>query len=130
MFQGTFAQRRTALVPPHAGRDMEETVQGSSGSTALKVPGATDASNTTATVLQGPYPPLEGEGPPADWVVVLAKRPGTRRTIVEIKEIEAEMRKMFPAERVVVFNGSLTISEGTPLNTHASQQFPHCVYTT
>lgn len=117
MFQDTFAQRRTAGLPDHSLAETKEIVQGSSVSSEIKAPDASDASAANTTV-QAPHQthegPQEGGIPPADWVVVLAKRPGTRRSIAEIKDIEAGMRRIFPSERVVVFNGSLTIAEGTP----------------
>lgn len=43
-----------------------------------------------------------------DWIVVLGKRYHTRG-LAESDEVEAYLRKRFPSERVVVFDGSLTI---------------------
>ncbi|GJP38391.1 hypothetical protein CLOM_g22834 [Closterium sp. NIES-68] len=51
---------------------------------------------------------------PADWVVVLAKRPGRKRAIINFAELESEVRRIFP-DRVVTFNGSLGILEARDL---------------
>jgi len=42
----------------------------------------------------------------------VSRRPGTRRVIVQSAEIEARLRDMFPPSRVIVFNGTLRITQG------------------
>lgn len=49
---------------------------------------------------------------PDDWVVVLAKRPGNDRKLEGSEEILSEMERLFGAERVKIFDGSLSILEG------------------
>ncbi|CAI5498311.1 unnamed protein product [Closterium sp. Naga37s-1] len=51
---------------------------------------------------------------PADWVVVLAKRPGRKRAIINFAELESAVKKIFP-DRVVTFNGSMGILEARDL---------------
>ncbi|CAI6005782.1 unnamed protein product [Closterium sp. NIES-65] len=51
---------------------------------------------------------------PADWVVVLAKRPGKKPAIINFAELESAVKKIFP-DRVVTFNGSMGILEATRL---------------
>ncbi|CAI5471406.1 unnamed protein product [Closterium sp. Yama58-4] len=51
---------------------------------------------------------------PADWLVVLAKRPGRKRSIINFAELESAVRKIFP-DRVVMFNGSMGILEARDL---------------
>ncbi|CAI5536001.1 unnamed protein product [Closterium sp. Naga37s-1] len=50
-------------------------------------------------------------GAPADWVVVLAQRYNTR-ALEQHGEVEELLCSLFPRERVVVFDGSLRISDG------------------
>ncbi|CAI7788599.1 unnamed protein product [Closterium sp. NIES-54] len=51
---------------------------------------------------------------PADWVVVLAKRPGRKRAIINFAELESAVKKIFP-NRVVTYNGSMGILEARDL---------------
>ncbi|CAI5471405.1 unnamed protein product [Closterium sp. Yama58-4] len=51
---------------------------------------------------------------PADWLVVLAKRPGRKRAIINFAELESAVRKIFP-DRVMTFNGSMGILEARDL---------------
>lgn len=71
-----------------------------------------------STVLYCPVPFADDEMGriPEDWVVVVAQRPGPKRAIVGIKEIEEQVIAMFPPHRVAVFTGSMPILEGTPLH--------------
>ncbi|CAI5977426.1 unnamed protein product [Closterium sp. NIES-64] len=50
---------------------------------------------------------------PSNWVVVLAKRPKSRRrSMTNFQEVEEEVVRWFGHDRVVVFNGSLQILQG------------------
>ncbi|CAI7788601.1 unnamed protein product [Closterium sp. NIES-54] len=51
---------------------------------------------------------------PADWVVVLAKRPGKKRAIINFAELESAVKRIFP-DRVVTYNGSMGILEARDL---------------
>ncbi|CAI7930689.1 unnamed protein product [Closterium sp. NIES-54] len=51
---------------------------------------------------------------PSDWVVVLAKRPGRKRAIINFAELESAVKRIFP-DRVVMFNGSMGILEARDL---------------
>ncbi|CAI5478872.1 unnamed protein product [Closterium sp. Yama58-4] len=53
-------------------------------------------------------------GAPADWVVVLARRYNTR-ALEQHGEVEELLSSLFPRERVVVFDGSLRISDAKAL---------------
>lgn len=47
-----------------------------------------------------------------DWVVVLAQRPGNERKLEGFEEIRKEVESIFGADRLRIFDGSLTILEG------------------
>ncbi|CAI5977422.1 unnamed protein product [Closterium sp. NIES-64] len=63
---------------------------------------------------------------PHDWVIVLTKRPeGQRRVMENFEEVEAEAVRRFGQERVVVFNGSLSILQASCGPGLPSLLFPH-----
>ncbi|CAI5952598.1 unnamed protein product [Closterium sp. NIES-64] len=62
---------------------------------------------------------------PADWVVVLAKRPGKKPAIINFAELESAVKKIFP-DRVVTFNGSMGILEGE--NSHCCTTLDHMLF--
>ncbi|GJP30911.1 hypothetical protein CLOM_g4206 [Closterium sp. NIES-68] len=52
---------------------------------------------------------------PQDWVVVVARRLVKKRSITNFNEVEQLVERMFPTERIVMFNGSLSILEARDL---------------
>ncbi|CAI5994428.1 unnamed protein product [Closterium sp. NIES-64] len=48
---------------------------------------------------------------PPDWVVVLAQRPSGKRSFSNAEEVKEAVLAAFPAERVVVFDGSLQLMQ-------------------
>ncbi|CAI5480802.1 unnamed protein product [Closterium sp. Yama58-4] len=63
-----------------------------------------------------PLSAREARSFPSDWVVVLAKRPtGRKRAIVDFEEVEEEVVRRFGRERVVLFDGSLSILQARAL---------------
>ncbi|CAI7865031.1 unnamed protein product [Closterium sp. NIES-54] len=48
---------------------------------------------------------------PPDWVVVLAQRPSGKRSFTNAEEVKEAVLAAFPAERVVVFDGSLQLMQ-------------------
>ncbi|CAI5472074.1 unnamed protein product [Closterium sp. Yama58-4] len=65
---------------------------------------------------QPPLTALQAQELPSNWVILLARRPeGKRRFLVNYKEVEAEVMRVFGPERVVIFEGSLPILEARAL---------------
>ncbi|GJP30923.1 hypothetical protein CLOM_g7321 [Closterium sp. NIES-68] len=62
-----------------------------------------------------PLTAAQAQALPPDWVVVVAKRPVKKRSITNFNEVEQLVERMFPRERIVVFNGSLSILEARDL---------------
>ncbi|GJP30912.1 hypothetical protein CLOM_g4206, partial [Closterium sp. NIES-68] len=63
-------------------------------------------------------PPLtaaQAQALPQDWVVVVARRLVKKRSITNFNEVEQLVERMFPTERIVMFNGSLSILEARDL---------------
>ncbi|CAI7859276.1 unnamed protein product [Closterium sp. NIES-53] len=52
---------------------------------------------------------------PPDWVVVLAQRPSGKRSFTNAEEVKEAVLAAFPAERVVVFDGSLQLMQARAL---------------
>ncbi|GJP66450.1 hypothetical protein CLOP_g23382 [Closterium sp. NIES-67] len=65
---------------------------------------------------QRPLSASQARAFPSDWVVVLAKRPeGKTRSLVNFREVEEETVRRFGRERVVVYDGSLSILQAREL---------------
>eukprot|EP00475_Leptophrys_vorax_P020350 TRINITY_DN27829_c0_g1_i2.p1 TRINITY_DN27829_c0_g1~~TRINITY_DN27829_c0_g1_i2.p1 ORF type:complete len:557 (+),score=31.60 TRINITY_DN27829_c0_g1_i2:121-1671(+) len=62
-----------------------------------------------------PVTPAKAASFPSDWVVVVARRPGTTRVMVEFEELRVLIEAIFTKERVHLFDGSLDILEARSL---------------
>ncbi|GJP38540.1 hypothetical protein CLOM_g22986 [Closterium sp. NIES-68] len=62
-----------------------------------------------------PLTPQQAQALPGDWVVVLARRLSKKRSIRNFEEVEQAVERAFSKERIVVFNGSLTVLEARDL---------------
>ncbi|CAI5518236.1 unnamed protein product, partial [Closterium sp. Naga37s-1] len=51
----------------------------------------------------------------SDWLVVVARRPGSRRVLDKFEELLEEVKRVFGQEKVRTFNGSLPILEARSL---------------
>ncbi|CAI5511106.1 unnamed protein product [Closterium sp. Naga37s-1] len=61
----------------------------------------------------GPWSDARAAVLPSNWVVVMARRPGNTRKMVGFEGLLEAVEGMFGKDRVVVFNGSIPILEGT-----------------